>query len=170
MDLARLEILAAEPGCYDLLLSLPTPQNLLVGALGRCGFAAGWYVYCGSAQRGLRGRVQRHLRHAHRSGVRHWHVDYLLAVADVEEAWLWPHAPRTYECDVSRALTALPGARRAVAGFGSSDCRCPGHLIAFTTRPESVFSAVLGTPDHGSCLATLSSRSAVAASCGQFCT
>jgi Uri superfamily endonuclease len=117
------------PGCYALLLVLERPAHLTIGASGRQFLAAGYYVYCGSAQGsgGLRARVARHVLGGGRV---HWHVDYLRQVAEPASVWLWPGAPCTFECDLAAALGALPGAARAVAGFGSSDCRCPGHLVA----------------------------------------
>jgi histidyl-tRNA synthetase len=121
--------LPPEPGCYALFLVLERPTHLTIGALGRQVLAAGCYVYCGSAQGhgGLRARVARHVLGGGRA---HWHVDYLRQVAELASVWLWPRVPRTFECDLAAALVALPGAARAVTGFGSSDCRCTGHLVA----------------------------------------
>jgi Uri superfamily endonuclease len=126
--------LPTAPGCYALALRLDGPQTLTIGRLGSHRLAAGWYVYCGSAQGpgGLRGRVGRHLRPA---PVRRWHVDHLRGAATVVAVWLWPGAPRTHECALATFLAALPGAARALPGFGSSDCRCPGHLVALSRPP-----------------------------------
>jgi Uri superfamily endonuclease len=125
--------LPTAPGCYALVLRLAGPQTLTIGGLGSHDLAAGWYAYCGSAQGpgGLRGRVGRHLRPA---AVGRWHVDHLRAAATVVAVWLWPGAPRTHECALAAYLAAGPGAARAVPGFGSSDCRCAGHLVALS-RP-----------------------------------
>lgn len=107
---------------------------LRVGALGIFCFPAGRYVYTGSALRGLRARVRRHLSREKRL---RWHIDYLLPHAQVEEIRLFPTRERI-ECDWNRQLLALPNARVVARGFGSSDCRCPTHLVylAGEERPE----------------------------------
>ena len=60
------------PGTYMLVLRLPKRRRLAVGRLGDFEFPAGYYLYAGSAQGGLRGRVLRHLRADKK---RHWHID-----------------------------------------------------------------------------------------------
>jgi len=72
-------------GTYQLCIRLRRVKLLRVGALGRFRFAAGWYVYSGSARNGLHQRVGRHLRRRKRN---RWHIDYLLAVADAVEAFV----------------------------------------------------------------------------------
>jgi len=115
------------------LLRLEAPRTIVVGALGARTFSSGLYAYCGSAQGpgGLRTRVARHLQAA---AAPHWHIDYLRAAARIVAVWLWPGAPRTHECAVAALLAQHAGARRHVRRFGSSDCRCPGHLIALPDR------------------------------------
>jgi Uri superfamily endonuclease len=121
--------LTAVTGCYALLLVLDEPRTLRVGKLGCYSLAAGHYVYSGSAQGpgGLGARVRRHFS---RPSTRHWHIDYLRAVAEVAGVWVWPGVPRSCECVLATALAAQAGACLAVHGFGSSDCGCPGHLVA----------------------------------------
>jgi Uri superfamily endonuclease len=126
--------LPTAPGCYALVLRLDgAARTLTVGRLGVTSFAPGHYVYCGSAQGpgGLRARVGRHVRGG---ASLHWHVDVLRAVGVVEAIWLWPNTRRAFECVVAEALAALPGAQRAVARFGSSDCQCAGHLIGWWSQ------------------------------------
>jgi Uri superfamily endonuclease len=125
--------LPAGPGCYALLLRVAAPRSVAIGALGVHRLRSGWYVYCGSAQGpgGLRARVRRHLRD---SPICHWHVDYLRRAARVAAVLLWPGAPRAFECRAAAAFVALHGSRIPVPGFGSSDCGCPGHLVALTER------------------------------------
>lgn len=121
-------------GVYFLVLHLPHARLLDVGALGRFHFPAGWYVYVGSAHGpgGLAARLHRH--HSPRKAL-HWHVDYLRAVADWVEAWAAPQ-PRAWECEWARRLGQWPGAVIPAHGFGTSDCRCPSHLIHLTTCPD----------------------------------
>jgi Uri superfamily endonuclease len=129
--------LPAAPGCYVLILHLPGPHSrmLAVGRLGSWPLPPGTYAYCGSAHGpgGLRARVSRHLRREKRL---HWHVDYLAAAAEVVAVWLWPGAPRAQECAIAGHLARWPGVYRPVPRFGSSDCRCPGHLLALPGGPS----------------------------------
>ena len=111
-------------GVYVVVFRLAKERTIQVGCLGRFRLAAGRYAYVGSAQRGLAKRVARHARR--RKTVR-WHVDYLARWATVEAAYAWP-LPKRAECRLAARLVA-DGARRAVPGFGASDCRCPGHLV-----------------------------------------
>ncbi|MHB1416141.1 MAG: DUF123 domain-containing protein, partial [Chloroflexota bacterium] len=63
------------------------------------------------------------------------HIDYLTAVAPVVRVYVQEGATRQ-ECTVARALSARPGARIPVVGFGSSDCRCAAHLVWFEAEPD----------------------------------
>ncbi|MBX5492637.1 MAG: GIY-YIG nuclease family protein [Chloroflexi bacterium] len=128
----RLAALAAiqAPGSYLLVLRTTTPLTLPVGRLGRRHFPPGWHVYVGSARRGLGARLAHHLRPLSRP---HWHIDTLRSHATLVEVWALLGRER-YECALAAQLTGLPGAGLA-AGFGSSDCRCPGHLVSFSARP-----------------------------------
>lgn len=117
------------PGLYQLRIRLKRPATIRVGALGRCEFPAGWYVYTGSARNGLHQRIRRHLRREKR---RHWHIDYLLAAADHAEAFVLPNT-RITECELHAALT---DSKVAVPGLGSSDCRCSSHLAWFRRSPQ----------------------------------
>jgi sugar fermentation stimulation protein A len=116
-------------GLYQLVIGLRCPAVTAVGALGRCHFPAGWYVYTGSARSGLVQRVGRHLQWSKR---RYWHIDYLLAMADEVEAFVLPGS-RTAECALHGRLV---GGRVVVDGFGSSDCMCVSHLAYFTGKPK----------------------------------
>jgi Uri superfamily endonuclease len=110
-------------GCvtYQLLIHVDEPVTVRVGRLGECEFAPGYYVYTGSARRGLKARLMRHLSRDKRL---RWHIDYLLADpgATVVDVSLFAHA----ECRVNRRT---PG-EIPVPGFGASDCRarCGAHL------------------------------------------
>ena len=116
------------PGLYQLRIRLMRAATARVGRLGRQPFDAGWYVYTGSARGGLIQRVSRHLRPDKRL---HWHIDYLLAVADRVEAFVLP-APDLTECELHGSLV---GGRTSIPGFGASDCMCRSHLAHFSRRP-----------------------------------
>jgi Uri superfamily endonuclease len=121
-------------GGYVLLINLPRAQNVPVGSLGSIRFAVGGYAYVGSALGGLEARIRRHLRTAKK---KHWHIDYLLERAPVTRI-IMAESGQRLEC----RLAARLGSRfEAVPGFGSSDCRCPGHLF-FAPSPEELEAAV----------------------------
>jgi hypothetical protein len=59
-------------GIYALVLRLTGGRaRLRVGALGVLSFEPGYYCYVGSARRGLKARLQRHLRRSRKK--KHWH-------------------------------------------------------------------------------------------------
>jgi Uri superfamily endonuclease len=122
-------------GTYLLLLQLDADlPDLQVGRLGRCRFAAGYYLYVGSAH-GPGGIPARLAHHERRVKARpHWHIDYLRPHARLLEAWSIGSRARI-ECPLVRALVDLAGLRYAVRGFGSSDSDCPCHLLYLPRRP-----------------------------------
>lgn len=119
----------ADRGSYVILLHVGERQTLSIGRLGDRVAEPGWYLYVGSADRGLSARVARHLRLRKR---RHWHIDHLRPAADRVVA-LPIRSSRHEECDVARTIGRLyPVAWDA---FGSSDCDCPAHLFRAETNP-----------------------------------
>ena len=106
---------------YQLFIRVARPLTITVGRLGEFRFAAGDYVYSGSARRGIRARVNRHLRSEKKL---RWHIDYLLAAAEVEITRV--RISTLDECQ----LVADSGGTVVVSGFGASDCRqgCGSHL------------------------------------------
>jgi Uri superfamily endonuclease len=135
-----------EPGTYALLLKLDKQDRITIGKLGTFNFPAGYYLYVGSAlgPGGLGARLARHQHssqnssgsHPGQTGQKlHWHIDYLLQRAKLIEVWSVASAERL-ECKWSQVARRLSGAQVPVRGFGSSDCRCPAHLIYFRARPS----------------------------------
>ncbi len=120
---------SSEPGVYALVLRLERARTLRVGRLGEVAFERGFHVYVGSALGGLAPRVARHLREQRKP---HWHIDYLRAHAEVAGVRVRV-TKRRLECALSRELAAR--AAYTVRGFGSSDCRCAGHLHYFERDP-----------------------------------
>lgn len=120
------------PGTYLLLLRLDRPARIDVGRFGPLEFSTGWYVYVGSALGGLGPRLSRHARRDKRH---HWHVDALRAAATLVAVAARPGRERV-ECVVAERVRGRPGGHRPVPGFGASDCRCAGHLLAFAERPD----------------------------------
>jgi len=109
-------------GVYALIITLSGHVEVR-GAL-----SPGVYVYVGSAlRRGLLPkRVARHLATEKRL---RWHVDYLLARPEAQvSAVVAAEAHTRAECTLVASLLA-EGFEPAARGFGSSDCRCPSHLL-----------------------------------------
>jgi Uri superfamily endonuclease len=134
------------PGTYALLLKLDKQERITVGKLGTFDFPVGYYLYVGSAlgPGGLRARLARHRRGGENSSQSnsgqtgkklHWHIDYLLQRAQLVEVWSVASEERL-ECKWGEVARGLSGAQVPVRGFGSSDCRCPAHLIYFSARPD----------------------------------
>ncbi len=117
-----------DSGIYQLLLAVPQPLAVTVGALGPQHFAAGWYVYTGSMKRALGHRLR---RHAALEKPLRWHIDYLTSHTGVAawRAWPWVAADPQQECRRHQELAGSAGVRVPVRGFGSSDCRCAAHLV-----------------------------------------
>lgn len=142
--------LPTDAGTYALCLSLDRRRTVPVGRVGDVTFEPGAYVYLGSAhgQGGLRARVRRHLRGG---SARHWHVDYLRAVARVFGV-CYATTDVPLECVWAQTLTALPDADVPVPGFGASDCSagCEAHLVALpaTTAPAQIRASLARVTDH----------------------
>ena len=118
-----------DSGLYCLVLRLARPARIAVGRLGRKRFPAGYYVYVGSARKGLSKRIARHLR-AKKS--LQWHIDYLRRRAEIIGVKTYPVGD---ECALNRRVASLRGAEAVVPRFGSSDCRCRAHLHHFAQMP-----------------------------------
>ena len=130
------QTIPSEPGTYMLVLRLAKTRRITVGKLGEFEFPAGWYLYAGSAQGGLSGRVLRHLR---ANKKQHWHIDYLNApkeAATVMEVW-WQVGGGRLECEWADAARGLQGAEVPAPGFGASDCGCESHLVRVDEKPDA---------------------------------
>lgn len=124
-------IRTTSPGTYALVILLEKTVKISIGKLGAQQFHPGYYIYLGSAlgPGGLRARVGRHL-HLRGSSKLHWHIDYILQKSTVVEIW-WVVGDNRQECSWAESL----GKAGMIfpLGFGSSDCNCDGHLVAFRT-------------------------------------
>lgn len=116
-----------QAGIYVIELRLARSQTMDVGSLGALQFAAGPYLYVGSALRGLPSRIARHVR-AHKP--LRWHIDYLTSKGNLTSVWVWP-PDKTLECRIAAALAKH---MQVIPRFGSSDCRCQGHLFRGSGR------------------------------------
>jgi sugar fermentation stimulation protein A len=120
-------------GVYQLYLRLRTRVRIQIGRLGAFEFPVGSYVYTGSALNGLERRIARHRRREKRL---HWHIDYLLAHAEIERVLVFPTRERL-ECELNQRTMTEGGGQVVVPGFGSSDCRCKTHLLRITSPSGS---------------------------------
>ena len=73
-------------GTYVLIALVTRMKRLEIGGLGACDIVPGYYAYVGSAfgAGGLRARIGHHLES---TAGPHWHIDYLLGVAEPVEVW-----------------------------------------------------------------------------------
>lgn len=116
-------------GCYLLVLRLARGTRIEVGSLGRRVFPAGYYLYVGSARKGLAARTARHRRLRKK---KFWHIDFLRQACTFEE--VLPIRTRDdLECRLARATRKI--ADGEVPGFGASDCGCASHLFHMKTDP-----------------------------------
>ena len=109
-------------GSYIILAELSKDRIISVGKLGPLEFEKGYYAYVGSALNGLKGRIQRHLS---KTKSQFWHIDYLLKYARVIEIFYKLGYERE-ECTLALGLAAD---FKTIDNFGSSDCKCNGHLF-----------------------------------------
>ncbi len=110
------------PGVYALVLGLYEDVEIRVGRLGDIPFTVGAYAYVGSAMGGLGSRLSHHLR-SHSQP--RWHTDYLLAQGTASSVVVGLGRQRV-ECQLAGHMAQR---FQTIPRFGSSDCRCPGHLF-----------------------------------------
>ena len=142
-------------GAYILVLGVTDDLCVTVGKLGQLLFAAGAYAYVGSAM-GSAG-FKRIIRHqdicAGRNSKHKWHIDYLLAVAQMLMAYTITTRDRI-ECDIATRLSAS-SSLISIKNFGSSDCKCRSHLF-YSPRLRDIKNALesitLYYQDKGMCV------------------
>jgi Uri superfamily endonuclease len=123
------------------MIEVPEERVISVGSLGSRRYHRGVYAYVGSALAGVEQRVRRHKSQKKRL---RWHIDYLLANADILATVAIPGDRKEVECGIVRALQRCEGASIPVPGFGSSDCGCDSHLLYFgDLDPELVMEMVM---------------------------
>jgi Uri superfamily endonuclease len=118
------------PGTYSLIVKVEDEFTVEVGALGEIRFAPGYYVYTGSAMNDVESRIRYHRKNKDKL---YYHIDYLLHHAKLSNV-LVHKSRRRLECKINGDIMGLRNAA-PVKGFGSSDCRCPCHLVYFKKNP-----------------------------------
>lgn len=112
---------------YLLIVQNQQAISVRVGARGEIFFPPAYYLYVGSAQKGLAARIARHYRRVKK---RRWHIDYLLSRPEFAILEVWVSRAQA-ECELAQAVRAWPGVSLCQPGLGASDCRCPAHLVAY---------------------------------------
>jgi len=111
-------------GTYILIIHLSKKADILVGKFVKHHFERGYYAYVGSALNSLDARLMRHFGYKQKK--MHWHIDYLLERAEVVSAFVYESDTHN-ECRIAKAMASKFNV--PVNKFGSSDCRCEGHLF-----------------------------------------
>ncbi len=113
---------AKDRGGYILCGRLLKDKTLKIGSLGKINFKKGYYLYTGSAMNSLNSRIKRHIR---KDKTFRWHIDYLIPyLKDLRSVPIRSSEP--LECILSWELKMISDGY--IPDFGSSDCRCQGHL------------------------------------------
>ena len=119
---------------YAFVFRVQNHFSCTIGKLGTHRILSGFYVYVGSARKGIMNRLQRHVR---KNKKVRWHIDYLTTSEQCH-----PYGAmllsKYSECDLNKKVSLIPGAKITIKGFGASDCtkRCEGHLHCFALNPE----------------------------------
>ncbi|NOY64665.1 MAG: DNA/RNA nuclease SfsA [Nitrospirae bacterium] len=118
-----------DSGAYMVVLFIEKDKSVRIGTLGDILFKKGYYVYVGSAEKGLKARMERHKRRRKKV---HWHIDYLRNHCEIVTV-LPVRSSERLECLMARDIRMI--AQGTIKGFGSSDCRCKGHLYYLSELP-----------------------------------
>jgi Uri superfamily endonuclease len=127
--------LSDEKGTYVLIASVSQMERIGIGQLGEFEIVPGFYAYVGSAfgAGGLCARIGHHLES---TASPHWHIYYLLQVAEPVEVW-YATASRKLEHQWADLLEKAPQFRIPIPRFGSSDYHRSraSHLFYSKRRP-----------------------------------
>jgi Uri superfamily endonuclease len=109
---------------YALFFDLHNSATIQIGKLGTFFFPKGHYIYVGSAKRNIRARIERHIKVEKK---KRWHIDYLRPYGEITK--IVTYSSELEECERAQQLMREINGKIIANGFGSSDCRCPSHLI-----------------------------------------
>lgn len=124
-----LETEMIDRGAYMVVLFIERDKPVRIGTLGNILFKRGYYVYVGSAEKALKARIERHKRRRKKA---YWHIDYLRNHCEIVTV-LPVRSSERLECLMARDIEMI--AQSTIRGFGSSDCKCRGHLYYFSELP-----------------------------------
>ena len=117
-------------GIYILKIKLDHPTTLTYGKNHTSHFPKGYYYYVGSALNNLDARITRHLSQEKKI---HWHIDYLLKQATIENIY-YKITTEKEECAIAQTLAKKLD---NIPHFGSTDCTCKSHLY-YSQNPLSM--------------------------------
>lgn len=109
---------------YAIHLHLSSEVKVEVGRLGSFLFEKGDYIYVGSAKRNILARINRHKKE---EKVQKWHFDYLRPHGVITK--IITYETSIGECQLAEKLRKKSEGHFPIKKFGSTDCRCPSHLI-----------------------------------------
>ncbi|MGG0716838.1 GIY-YIG nuclease family protein [Robertmurraya massiliosenegalensis] len=109
---------------YAIHLHLSSEIKIDVGKLGSFLFEKGDYIYVGSAKRNILARINRHKKE---EKVQKWHFDYLRPHGAITK--IITYETSISECQLAEKLRKESEGRFPIKKFGSTDCKCPSHLI-----------------------------------------
>lgn len=107
---------------YILLIFLSSEIYKKIGGLGKLKLKRGYYLYVGSARKNFEKRIKRHLS---RKKKIFWHIDYLLSDKRTSVKKVF-YTDFDIEHEVAKQLEKE---FEVIKKFGSSDCKCTGHLF-----------------------------------------
>ena len=112
---------------YIIIFRIKTHIKIDVGRFQSVPFKRGLYLYIGSAKRGLKKRIERHISINKKL---YWHIDYILSnrASTILEIW---YKREDEECKHAQIISRLSSSEIVKKGLGSSDCNCPTHIFLF---------------------------------------
>ncbi|RKY86454.1 GIY-YIG nuclease family protein [candidate division KSB1 bacterium] len=128
-----------DSGIYVLIIQLKKNTRLKIGKLGTFNFKKGYYLYVGSALKNLSKRLERHKKKKNKN--LYWHIDFFLNDMNTEIKDIKIFSPEVFnECELTKKIISIPGAKIKVKSFGASDCKkgCKSHFIFFKEYSANV--------------------------------
>jgi Uri superfamily endonuclease len=126
-------------GLYAILMAISQQILIDIGKLGSTNFHQGMYLYIGRGSgksSSIQNRVKRHISIIKN---KFWHIDYLTSNPKVDvKAAITAVTGEITECQLAQTLLRDLKAEQTVRGFGSSDCRCTGHLLYLPLHKKQV--------------------------------
>jgi sugar fermentation stimulation protein A len=129
-DFAQIRHVQSVKGSYCIAAFLPEDSDIEIAKLGTFSFPRGMYVYTGSALSSLESRIGRHIGKEKKMK---WHIDFFLEEAEAL-GFIPIVSTEREECSVNSKF--LEKGNVLAKGFGSSDCKCPSHLVYLGDQPH----------------------------------
>ncbi len=127
-------LISANSGIYLLELFIDNPGLIASDRFNKFKLNAGYYYYCGSAQKNLKSRIRRHLSLNKKI---HWHIDHFTTGTKfIERIWVFENAEREMECRLADFLENRLKFTHPIKNFGNGDCTsgCISHLLFSQTK------------------------------------